>query len=75
MSPKLIPDWKSKAPKLWSMRVALLGGIFWSALGGLWVLWPAFAAVLPLPLYVAAGIAMSVALGVARLLKQPGLDQ
>ncbi|MGX9389748.1 DUF7940 domain-containing protein [Nitrobacteraceae bacterium UC4446_H13] len=72
---KLIPDWKSKAPKFWSVRIALGGVVFWSAVGGLWVMWPAFATVLPLPVYIGAGILMSVALAVARVLKQKGLDQ
>jgi len=52
----------------------MFGIVFWSALSGLWVLWPAFVERLPLWFYAVGGIAMSVALGIARVLKQPGLD-
>jgi hypothetical protein len=56
------------------MRVALAGVLFWSAVTGLYLVWPAFADAIPLKFYAIGGIAMSIALGVARLLKQPGLD-
>lgn len=45
---RLIPGWKVKLGKLWSLRVAMFGIVFWSALSGLWVLWPAFVERLPL---------------------------
>jgi len=56
------------------MQVAWFGIVFWSAMAGLWVIWPAFVEKIPLWAYAVGGIAMSVALGVARVLKQPGLD-
>lgn len=72
---KLIDNWKTEATRLWSMRVAIAGVVFWSALSGLWVLWPAFVEKLPLWFYAVGGIAMSIALGLARLTKQKGAEQ
>ena len=72
--PALIDDWRVLFSRLWSVRVALAGVIFWGAVSGLWILWPAFVDWLPLWFYAAGGIAMSVALAIARVLKQPGLD-
>jgi hypothetical protein len=74
-APALIDDWRAEIMRLWSMRVAMAGVAFWSALGGLWVLWPALIDVLPLGFYIGAGLAIAVAVGIARVLKQPGLDQ
>lgn len=71
---RLIDGWKAEATRLWSVRVAIGGVVFWSALSGLWVLWPAFVEKVPLWFYAFGGIGMSVALGVARLLKQPGAE-
>jgi hypothetical protein len=55
--------------------VAIGGVIFWAAVAGLYLVWPAFAGVIPLWFYAVGGVLMSIALGVARLFKQPGLDQ
>jgi hypothetical protein len=74
MTPRLVPGWRRNLMKWWSTRVAWFGIVFWSALAGLWVIWPAFVEKIPLWAYCVGGIAMSVALGVARVLKQPGLD-
>ena len=71
---RLVPGWKTKLTKWWSMQVAWFGIVFWSAMAGLWVIWPAFVEKIPLWAYAVGGIAMSVALGVAWILKQPGLD-
>lgn len=71
----LIDDWHKAIYRLWSIRLAIAGVVFWSALSGLWVLWPAFVEKLPLPFYAIGGVAMSVALGLARVLKQPGVEQ
>lgn len=70
---RLIANWR-KAHKLWSIRVALSGVVFWSALSGLWIIWPAFVERVPLWFYAIGGVLMSVALGIARSFKQPGLD-
>lgn len=72
---RLIDNWHRKAGQLWSMRVAIGGVIFWAAVAGLYLVWPAFAGVIPLWFYAVGGVLMSIALGVARLFKQPGLDQ
>ena len=72
---RLIDGWKIQIARLWSVRVAIGGVVFWSALSGLWVLWPAFVEKLPLWFYAIGGVLMSVALAVARLLKQPGTEQ
>lgn len=72
---ELIDDAWAEVKRLWSMRLALAGIVFWSAVSGLWVLWPAFAEVLPLWFYAVGGIGMSVALAVARVLKQKGADK
>jgi hypothetical protein len=74
LTPRLVPGWRRNLMKWWSTRVAWFGIVFWSALAGLWVIWPAFVERIPLWAYAVGGIAMSVALGVARVLKQPGLD-
>ena len=72
--PRLVPGWRQKLTKWWSMRVAIAGVVFWCAVSGLYLVWPAFAVAIPLWAYAVGGIVMSVALGIARVLKQPGLD-
>lgn len=72
---RLIDNWRRDLGRLWSIRVALAGVVFWGAVSGLWVLWPAFVDWLPLWFYAVGGIAMSIALAVARVLKQPGIEQ
>jgi hypothetical protein len=61
--------------RLWTVRLAIGGAVFWGAVAGLYLVWPAFAGVIPLWFYALGGIVMSIALVVARILKQPGLDQ
>jgi len=60
--------------KAWSVWVAWAGIVFWGVVSGLWILWPAFVERLPFWFYAIGGVLMSVALAVARVLKQPGLD-
>lgn len=55
-------------------RIAIEQACFWSAVGGLILVWPALADVIPLPFYVAGGILISVGNGVAHFLKRPGAD-
>jgi hypothetical protein len=66
----LIDDWRTDALRFWSVRLAL----FWGALSGLFLVWPAFANVIPLWAFAGLSIVMSAALAVARLTKQPGMD-
>jgi|APCry1669192522_1035417.scaffolds.fasta_scaffold00496_8 hypothetical protein len=47
----LIDHWQ-KAHRLFSVQVAIIGVVFWSALGGLWIMWPLFAERLPIPVYI-----------------------
>ena len=48
--------------------------MIWSALAGLWVIWPTFVEKIPPLAYAVDGIAMFVVLCVERVLKQPELD-
>lgn len=73
MKLRLIDDWK-KAHRFASVQFALGGVLFWSALGGLWVLWPVFAERIPIALYVVGGLVLSCAVGVGRFLKRAGAD-
>lgn len=72
---QLIPNLRKKIFRLHSLRVAFGGLVFWSAVSGLYLVWPAFAGAIPLWFYAVGGIVMSIALALARVLKQPGLDQ
>lgn len=72
--PVLIDNWK-KAHRFASVQLAALGVLFWSALGGLWLMWPVFADRIPIPFYVGGGLVLSVAMGIGRYLKRPGAGQ
>lgn len=72
---RLIDNCRTQLTRLWSLQVAALGVVFWGALSGLWVVWPAFVDWIPLWFYAVGGIAMSIALAIARVLKQPGVEQ
>ena len=71
---RLIDNWRAEIRRLWSIRVAVAGVVFWGAVSALWAMWPAFVDWLPLWAYAVGGVLMSVALALARVLKQPGLD-
>jgi fatty acid desaturase len=60
--------------RLHSIRLAIGSAALWSAIGGAIMIWPALAGDIPLGAYIAGGIALSIAFGVARLLKQPGAE-
>lgn len=66
---RLVDDWR-KAGGFWTVQLA----IFWSAFSGLMLIWPLMSALIPLPLFFALSIVFSIALGLARLFKQPGLQ-
>ena len=70
----LIENWNTELTRLWSMRVTLFWTMFWSGLGGLFLVWPVFMGQIPEGLYIGLGILMPVSIGVARLLKQRGAD-
>ena len=50
---RLIDHWQ-KAHRLFSVQVAIIGVLFWSALGGLWIMWPVFAERLPIEIAATA---------------------
>lgn len=69
---RLIDDWRTELLRLWSMRVVVFWTVFWSAMGGLILVWPALMGYMPVWLFVSLGVLMCVSFGLARLLKQPG---
>lgn len=69
--PELLADWRFKLLHLWTIRVAL----FWIIVSAVAGIWSALVGVVPTWIYVTGGIAMNVSLGIARLLKQPGVDE
>lgn len=68
---RLIADWRFKVRHLWTIRVAL----FWIVVSAIAGVWSALDGAIPTWLYVSGGILMNVSLGVARLAKQPGVDE
>lgn len=71
---KLIDNWRAEVFRLWSMRVVVFWTMFWSALAGIYSVWPAFQDRVSLGWFVGLGVLMPVSLAIARLLKQPGAD-
>lgn len=71
---RLIDNWRAEAKRLWSVRVAAGHALFWSLACGLWLLWPALAGAIPLPVYFGVGLLLAGGTGVARFLKQPGTE-
>jgi hypothetical protein len=67
-------DWKHRLWRLHTIRVAVGGALFWSAIGGLIMVWPALEKQIPTTAYVLGGVLLSAAFGVARVLKQPGAE-
>jgi hypothetical protein len=71
---KLIENWSGELLRLHSLRTAIGGAALWSMVGGAIMIWPALADQIPVGVYVIGGLALSVAFGVARVLKQPGAE-
>ena len=69
--PQLIENWWFKAKHLWTIRIALVW-IFLSAVAGVW---SALVDTIPTWMYVSGGVLMNLSLGIARLTKQPGVDE
>lgn len=63
-----------QAHKFWSVRLTIALGVFWAIVLGLWVALPAFIAFFPPFIYALICIGFSVAIVVARLTHQPGLE-
>ncbi|MBR1206625.1 MULTISPECIES: hypothetical protein [unclassified Bradyrhizobium] len=53
-------------------RIAIEQAVFWSAVGGLLLIWPHLSETLPSGTYIVGGVLLSVANGVAVYLKRPG---
>ncbi|WP_050384591.1 hypothetical protein [Bradyrhizobium pachyrhizi] len=53
-------------------RIAIEQAVFWSAVGGLLLIWPHLSETLPSGSYIVGGVLLSVANGVAVYLKRPG---
>ena len=66
-----IASWRVKITQLWTIRVAL----FWIILSAIATIWSALTEVMPLWVYAVLGILMNVTLGIARIAKQPGVDE
>jgi hypothetical protein len=71
---RLIDNWPRELKRLHSIRVAVGSAALWSLVGGAIMVWPALATAIPVGAYVAGGLVLSVAFGLARVLKQPGAE-
>lgn len=65
----LDPHWR-EWHKLWSMRLAIL----WMILSGAWIALPAFSSMLPPVPFALVCMGFSVAIGLARITNQPGVN-
>jgi hypothetical protein len=68
---KFIADWKSKAMKLWSIRLGLVAAL----LSGVEVILPLFADAAPRGAFAVASFVTTVAAMIARLVSQPALHK
>ena len=68
---RFVAGWRFKLRRLWTIRIAL----FWTALSAVAGVWGALVYELPTWLYMLLGVTMNVSLGIARLMKQPGVDE
>lgn len=66
---RLVQDWRS-AHKFWSVWLSL----FWAAVAGLWVALPAFQGVVSPVAFALLCVGFSLAICIARITHQPGLD-
>jgi len=63
----LIDDWQALAPRLWSIRLALLA----AALGAMEVALPLFQTVIPPMWFGVASVVVGIGSAIARLIAQP----
>lgn len=70
MKLRLIPNAVRQFKRLWSIRVALA----WGVVAGLYMALPAFTDVLPPRVFAGACVLASVAMVVARMTKQKGIE-
>lgn len=71
---RLIDNWRAKFLYLHSVRAAIFGAALWSAVAGAIMVWPVLQDRIPIWAYIFGGLVLSVAFGIARLLKQPGAE-
>lgn len=67
---RLIHNWREILWRAWSVRIAA----FWGLLLGLLSVWDVFADHVPIGVYVGVAIVGNIAIAIARVLDQPGLD-
>ncbi|WP_458760561.1 DUF7940 domain-containing protein [Afipia sp. TerB] len=70
MTLQLLHNWRDVLKRAWSVRLSLLAG----AVIGLFSVWPAFQDLLPAWLFGLLAVGMSVAIVIARITKQPGIE-
>ncbi len=73
---KLIEDWRFKITRLWSMRLAL----FWATISAIAGVYPWLGGLLPgttkaMVLFAIGNIVLCSVLVIARMTKQPGVDE
>lgn len=68
--PALRDDWRKILARANSVRVA----VAWGVVCGLMVIWPAFQDLMPLGIFALLGVALSVAVVIARVTHQPGME-
>lgn len=66
-----IQDWRIKIRQLWTIRLAL----FYIVLTSVFAIWDALIDTLPRWIFISGGLVMGITLGLARLTKQPGVDE
>lgn len=66
----MIEKWRSQS---WSIH-AVLASLFWGAIGGLLLVWPALMGVLNWPVFVIGGVVLSGALAAAKFFHRPGAE-
>lgn len=67
---KLIGKWLDSS---WP-RHAVFASLFWGAVAGLILVWPAIMTVVPLPVAIIGAVVLSAALALAKYLKRPGTE-
>lgn len=67
---RLIENWRDEVKRLWSLRLALV--LF--AINGLYIALPAWFGILPPWVISLLAMGFALAIGVARLIKQPGAE-
>ncbi len=67
---KLISKWQEQS---WSAH-AVMASLFWGAVAGMILVWPALMNVVPLWWFVLGGVLLSASFAAAKFLHRPGAD-